>query len=265
MLTIETRGESRNIMQRTNRHSLISVSLSLAALLLFLVTVGCAPQTATKASGVKKAASKEQSGFLKDYSKLKPNPKLDESIVTYVNEDMKKNLHGYIAMIVDPVQVYVASDGDPSQIPAPNAERAALYFQSALIGAVQDAFPVVHEPGPLVLRLRSALVGVAAGGDIPATEGKPAEKALNITKLVVEIELVDSVTGEVIAAAVDKAAAGDGEVEMASMSREEKYQLAEKAMNAWAKRVRTFLNAAHELSPEDAAKADKSYKPYGGD
>jgi hypothetical protein len=36
-------------------------------------------------------------------------------------------------------------------------------------------------------------------------------------------------------------------------------------MDAWAHRVRAFLNAAHELSPEDAAKADKSYKPYGSE
>jgi hypothetical protein len=27
--------------------------------------------------------------------------------------------------------------------------------------------------------------------------------------------------------------------------------------------VRTFLDAAHELTGEDAARADKAYRPYG--
>ena len=35
------------------------------------------------------------------------------------------------------------------------------------------------------------------------------------------------------------------------------------AMDTWAQRVRHFLNTAHELSPADAEKADKSYRPYG--
>ena len=72
-------------------------------------------------------------------------------------------------------------------------------------------------------------------------------------------------TGEVIAAVLDKESPGDGEVAVGSMSREEKFAAARVAMDAWGARVRTFLNAAHELSPEDAAKTDKSYKPHGGE
>ena len=247
------------MLKRTN------AVLSVAAVLLFAVAAGCASKAPASDSIVKKAAAKEQSGFLKDYSKLKADPRLDESIVTYVNEDLTKNLHGYIAVIVDPVQVYVASDADPSKIAMPNAERASLYFQSALIGAVQDAFPVVHEPGPLVLRLRSALVGVDTGGDVPSEDGKSSGKAVNISKAIVELELVDSVTGDVIAAAVDREAAGAAEIGSGTMSREERFQLAKVAMDTWARRVRGFLNAAHELSPEDADKADKSYKPYSAE
>jgi hypothetical protein len=234
---------------------------------LFLVGSGCgpaAPPAATNASAtlVRKAASADQSGFLKDYSILKPDSRLDGTVLTYVNTDLTKNLHGYVGVVVDPVQVYVATSGDPSRISTPNAERAALYFKSALIGAVQDALPVVHEPGPLVLRLRSAIVGVDTGGDVQTEDGKAPEKAVNISKAIVELELLDSVTGDVVAAALDKEAAGAGEVGPGQLSREERFQLARVAMDTWAGRVREFLNAAHELSPQDAEKADKSYKPY---
>ena len=239
-----------------------ALCLALSAAMMGTLACQSAPKEATSEATVRKAASKEQSGFLKDYSKLKPNPKLDESVLTFVNDDLTKNLHGYVGVIVDPVQVYLASDVDPSKVSTPNAERAALYFKSALIGAVQDAFPVVYSPGPLVLRLRAAIVGVDTGGEVSSSDGKPGEKAVNISKAIVEIELVDSVTNEVIAAVQDKDAAGDAEVGPGHLTREARFEAARMAMDNWAHRVREFLNAAHERSPEDAERADKSYQPY---
>ncbi|MBI4889033.1 MAG: DUF3313 domain-containing protein [Acidobacteria bacterium] len=248
-------------MTHTKRNSIL---LGALAIVVTICTSACS-KSAEPAKGftVLKAQSKDQSGFLKNYAALKADQRLEGEVLTYVNTDLTKNLHGYIGVVVDPVQIYVATEADPSTISAPNAERASLYFRSALISAVQDAFPVVEAPGPLVLRLRAAIVGVDAGGDIPAEDGKSPGKAVNISKAIVELELVDSVTGEVIAAALDKEAAGAGEIGVVQLSREERFQLAKVAMDSWAKRVRAFLNAAHELSPEDAAKADEAYKPYG--
>ncbi len=231
---------------------------------LLLGAVGCSSNPPAPSSGIKKAASKEQSGFLKDYSRLTRHPKLDESISAFVNDDAVKNLHAYVGVIVDPVDIYVASDADPSRISAPNAERAALYFKSALIGAVQDAFPVVQEPGPLVLRLRSAIVGVDTGGEVAAEAGGQPQKAVNISKAIVELELVDSVSGEVIAAVVDTEAVEGGEVGHVHLSREERFAAARTGMDNWAVRVREFLNAAHERSSEDADRADKALRPYSG-
>src|SRR4051812_20011307 len=98
----------------------------------------------------KMPAGKEFSGFLKDYSNLKPNPKVGDNALTFVNTDQQKNLHKYIAMIVDPVQVYLASDADESKLPEKARGVGARYFHKALEGAVSSAFPVVDQPGPLV-------------------------------------------------------------------------------------------------------------------
>src|SRR4051812_25296168 len=95
-------------------------------------------------------AGKEFSGFLKDYSPLKPNPNLDGNAFTFVRSDEGKNLHKYIAIIVDPVQVYLASDADESKLPEKAPGAGARYFHKALAGAVSSAFPVVDQPGPLV-------------------------------------------------------------------------------------------------------------------
>jgi hypothetical protein len=151
-------------------------------------------------------------------------------------------------------------------MPDQGRAAAAEYFQQAITNAVADAFPVVTEPGPLVLRLRSALIGVDVGGETPAGGGGSGTlpRAVNIGKVGVEFELVDSETGEQIAAAVDKANLGEGaEIGSASFSREEKFRAATEAFDGWASRLREFLDSAEELSPEDADRADKSYRPYG--
>jgi Protein of unknown function (DUF3313) len=260
----------------------------LAITLLFIFSVSCARQSPTENTATssqpqpsagqaengsivlrKMPAGKEFAGFLKDYSQLKPNPNLDGNAMTFVNADEKKNLHKYVAMIVDPVQVYLASDADESKLPEKGRGVGARYFHKALVDAVSSAFPVVDQPGPLVLRLRSAIIGVDVGGEIPAAN-KPAnaedalDRGVNIGKVGVEMELVDSETGEQIAAMVDRENLGSGaEIGSVNFSKQEKYAAAREAFDGWASRVRQFLDSAHELSPEDAKRADQSYRPYG--
>ena len=168
-------------------------------MLFAIVTTACAPVQETKAGVRKIAAGQEFSGFLKDYTSLKPNPNLDGSALTYAASDAKQNLRSYFAIIVDPVEVYVSTDADASKISDDSRIALTNYFQHALISAVSDAFPVVDQPGPLTLRLRSALVGIDVGGqvaagDVPA-DAKPFERAINIGKMGVEMELVDSKIG----------------------------------------------------------------------
>jgi hypothetical protein len=212
-------------------------------------------------------AGKEFSGFLSSYANLKPNPKF-ENTVSYVKGGDAKNIHQYLAVIIDPVQVYVSSKTDVSKMPDRGRTALVAYFHHAITNAVEDAFPVVTEPGPLVLRLRTALVGVDVGGEIPGG-GKDKDdpmlaRGINIGKVGVEMEMVDSVTGEQLAAAVDRENLGDG-VEMKSVdfSREQKVDAIRDALDGWAHRLRNFLDSAHELSAEDAAKADAHYHPYG--
>jgi hypothetical protein len=252
---------------------------ALAGLFALAALIGCStepkPPTESKPVSESKPALKKLqpgsqfSGFLQDYSKLKPNAKLGGEALTYVNPDKMKSLHRYVAMIVDPVEVYVATDADASLIPERGREAVAKYFEHALVDAVSDAFPVVESPGPLVLRLRAAVVGIDLGGavapiDSPAMTAKPLERAIVLEKVGVEIELVDSETGERIAAAVDKSTLGMGaEVGSENFSRIERFNEAKRAFDQWAARVREFLDSEHELNVEDAQRAVQSYQPYG--
>ena len=217
------------------------------------------------------AAGQEFSGFLKDYAALKPNPNLDGNALTYCRYRCEAK----------PAQLFrdhrrpgrgLYRNGCRREQEFPMMRRIALtnYFQHALVGAVSDAFPVVETPSPLTLRLRTALVGVDVGGQVAAgdapPDAKPFQQALNIGKVGVEMELVDSKTGERIAAMVDRTNLGDGaEVGAANFSRVQKFAAAREAFDEWASRVRTFLDSEHELKGEDAVLADKSYQPYGSE
>jgi hypothetical protein len=232
-----------------------------------LLLAGCSKETPKTAGVSIMPAGKQFSGFLATYDKLKPNPEF-ENTLSYVNNDPAKNIHKYVAIMIEPVTIYVATDGSAKTFPDNGRVALASYFQQAIARAVGDAFPVVQEPGPLVLRLRSALVGVDVGGEISQDrkDGETLARALNIGKVGVELELVDSETGEQIAAAVDKQNLGDGaEIGSINFSREERFRAATRAFDGWASRLRAFLDSAHELSDDDVARIEETQKPYGRD
>jgi len=237
------------------------------ALALFTVAAGIGYGQTSMTTVKQLEPGQRHSGFLGDYSQLKPNAALEGEALSYVNPDRMKSLKRYVAMIVNPVEVYVASSADESMIPDRAAEVVANYFHHALVGAVSDAFPVVDSPGPLVLRLRAAIVGVDLGGEVaplnaPAATERPLERAVVLEKVGVEMELVDSETGERIAAAVDGTNLGEGaEVGSENFSRVERFQDAKEALDEWAQRLREFLDSEHELTGEDADRADRAYIP----
>ena len=227
------------------------------------------PEPASAGVTVKRLpAGSENAGFLSDYSKLTPDPDMEGEFLSYVNPEEMKDLHRYLAIMVEPVEVFLDSDVDPSELPVNGATAAVEYFQYAIKSAVSDAFPIVQEPGPLVLRLRSALVGVDVGGEVAAAELTEEEAALTraviVTDVTVEFELVDSVSGEVIAAALDKAHLGEAaQIGATHFSRMARFDAAQEAFDEWAAALREFLDAKHELTDEDAERAARSYVPYG--
>jgi uncharacterized protein DUF3313 len=250
-------------------------SMRTLSVLALMLLAGCsqAPKPAATSADAKPTialkklpANAPNAGFLKSYSELKPNANLGGEAMSFVNPDKMKNLHRYVAIIIDPVDVYVATNADDSLIPSRAREAVSNYFRYALVDAVEDAFPVVDTPGPLVLRLHAAVVGVDSGGELAPAEsaGEHLKRAIVLEKVGVEMELLDSETGEQIAAVVDKEKIGAGaQVGSVNFSREERAAEARAAFDEWAARVRMFLDSEHELSAEDANRADHAYRPYG--
>jgi hypothetical protein len=208
-------------------------------------------------------AGQSVAGFLSNYANLKPNPRFEDT-VSYVSADPAKNVHRYVAVIIDAPVVYVAGDVADDAIPASGVTALKEYFHNAMKNAVEDAFPLAQSSGPLVLRLRSAIVGMDLGPQ-QQSDGKDADvlnRRLNIRKVGVEMELVDSETGDQIAAVVDTQNLRQNVAGVVNFSRDETFSAAVDAFNGWASRLRQFLDSAQELSAEDVQRVEETDFPY---
>jgi hypothetical protein len=215
----------------------------------------------------KMPAGHEFSGFLSTYSNLKPNPEF-ENTLSYVSQDPVKNVHKYVAVIVEPPVVYFATDADEKTLTDRGGTALAEYFQGAISKAVEDAFPIVQASGPLVLRLRSAIISVDIGPVIAVDQkdDRSLDRAISIGRVGVEMEFVDSETGQQIAAAVDRQSLGEGAiVGSVDFSHEEKFRAATQALDGWAKRLRAFLDSAEELSKGDVERVEETNFPFASE
>jgi hypothetical protein len=142
------------------------------------------------------------SGFLGDgrvYASLKPNPQHPEMLVYRQKE---KPLADYDAFIIPPVKVYLSPQGvKRSRTPAEISELAQL-FRNTVHAALADRYSITNKPGARVAVLRLALTDVdPSSAHSEIVPGALLDGAgLGLAK--VEGELIDSVTGEVVAASV---------------------------------------------------------------
>jgi hypothetical protein len=108
-------------------------------------------------AGCKSTPETQPSGFLGDYSQLAPAPDR-EGVMLYV--DRSANVRPYTKLLVDPVQVLVTPAPDQAPPPPEVLQRIGAQFQDSLRRALTPAYQMVDQPGPDVLRVRSAITGL---------------------------------------------------------------------------------------------------------
>ena len=136
------------------------------------------------------------SGFLSDYSKLKPNPRMPGSYI-YFSEG--KNLSQYSKFYIGQVVVFLTSEGRERKVDPSKLNHISDYFRTELIGALQDKYSLVglghREPG--TLRINAALTDVR----IPSGNEK-SPSGFNVGGASLEAELTDYRTGELVGAVI---------------------------------------------------------------
>ena len=162
-------------------------------------------------SGCGGGSKVQYSGFLEDYSKMRPIEGSDG--VRWV--DTKTNLSKYKKLMIDPVTFYIGPTKDNKTVTpkAENINRITNYFRQALIRELSKDDQIVEDAGTDVARIRAAITTVEVNRkDLSAYQYIPialvatgaAEVAGARNRIAVvnfEAEFLDSLTGRQVAAA----------------------------------------------------------------
>jgi hypothetical protein len=213
--------------------------LFLAAVLLLS---GCA------ASGMKDV---KQTGFLGDYGQLQPGGD-DRAALIYVNPGV--DFKPYTKLMFERVSVFLSPTSERREIDPTILKELTDFYQNALLEAVKDGYEVVDQPGPDVLWVRVAITDVVPSnptsntlssiipiGMVVAGATKAVSDAnLGTGEAATEMEVLDSMTKERLAAAVDRRQGGKSAFRG-------KWVDTKKAFEFWAKRFRDRLDELREV------------------
>ncbi|MHC4573397.1 MAG: DUF3313 domain-containing protein [Planctomycetota bacterium] len=180
-------------------------------------------------------------GFLSDYSRLEAD---SSSSLRYVNE---RALAKYSSFIVDRVDVHFHSGAKAiearteGKLTQQDIRDLTNYFHSAIVKTLTEGgYKVVYRPGPGVARIRAAITDIEKTNVALAAIPQTHLVGAGIGGASMEVEMVDSVTGEQIGAVVESRAGS--RIPFTGLS---DWGGAKAAMDEWAKRVRQRLDKAH--------------------
>ncbi|RDE19431.1 DUF3313 domain-containing protein [Motiliproteus coralliicola] len=162
----------------------------------------------------KLAKQEEFSGFLSDYSQLKPVVAADGTeVLRWTSPELQKRT--FSKVMLDPVSIYPAPKPGP-RLRSEVLSNLLVYLNKAIRKEVGNEFELVAEPGLDTLRVKAAITGVRSRvEDLAAYEYVPIALVLagantaagtrdHVVELFAEGELLDSYSGERLAAGVRK-------------------------------------------------------------
>jgi hypothetical protein len=173
--------------------------------------------------------------FLASPMELMPCPESKEKLWW---ERPSFNWHSYKKVIIDPIAVVgdaAVGDNAPERAEILEMEQ---YFQKSVAEKLAPEFAVVREPGPDVLRIRPAITRVDRANPLVNVVTTAAVFIpLDMGGASIEVEFLDSLTGERLAAMVETKSGTPLQL-IASLSQ---YGHAENAMDDWASELKIAL------------------------
>jgi hypothetical protein len=198
------------------------ITLHLAAYQIFL----CACATPVSES--------DYSGFLSDYSQLE---RVDDSMLQFVDE----SAGDYSSFIIEPIVIAFRQTPDEQVFTDEELRELSAYYEQAVIEALsrKGGYPIVDDPAPGVARIRIGITDVEETIGILNISIYTKITGLGLGGASFEGEIVDSVTGKQVAAAVRW---GTGSrILKAGITHMGDAKI---AINHWAKNLRTQVDEA---------------------
>ena len=208
---IHFRAMRKPIKIKSDKNLLAAISILILGVLLGGVS-GCAKDKF------------HPSGFLSNYSNLKPHP-TDEGFLVYTNPN--RDLSDYSRFYVQHVVVYFSGESVKRGIDPTKINELSEYLRNQIIRALEDKYTLVgfgqRQPGTLSI-------------EIAITDLKPAEE--NIGGASMEFKLVDYSTDEIIMAGVIAQTTSE-------TSTQSQWSPTRTLFQNWAARLRTRLDEIH--------------------
>ncbi len=187
-------------------------------------------------------------GFLGDYSQLREGEGGEAQLV-YIRPGVR--WAAYDKIIIDPITAYAIPGNALAKLPKEQLNGLASYLYSTTREQLMQDYQIVKSPGPGTLRVRIALTDAGSGSPVRGVTSSvlPIGVALSALKTVatgsgtgtgyarVEMELLDSQTGQRLGAAVD-AQSGNKRDFFGNFDR---WDDAQDAFDNWAKQFHTRL------------------------
>ena len=194
--------------------------------LLVATMLGCGGSQAAK------------TGFLGDYSQLQPHPEI-EGRFRHINS--KVDGSKYSKFIVEPVATSLSAKGRERDIDPKEIDKLAKHFRSKIIEELKKGYQVVQSSGPGVARVRTAITEVDK--TLPYLNIHPGTKIMGggLGGAGAEMELVDSQSGQRIAAAIDNQKGS----RMSIGAGLKWYGHAEEVMENWAVDLKKWVDKVH--------------------
>lgn len=234
-------------MRRTHSPSVVRDGIAVAVVAAALLT-GCATTRQSRGVG-------EESGFLGDYSDLKPGGK-DEAQLIYIRPDA--DWARYDAIEIDSVTLWL--DSKTEDIPKEEQQQLTDYLYNALYEHLSKDYKIVDHPGPGVMRLRAAITEAKGSKVVMNTitsivpqlrllttiVGMSAGTSVLVGKAGVEAELTDSMTGQRLMAGLD-----ERQGTKAIRGGIKKWSDVKLAFDFWAERLQKRLETLSGRNPEE--------------
>jgi hypothetical protein len=144
----------------------------------------------------------------------------------------------YRGVILEPVEVRLNPDGSAKQVSAQDGADLAAEFRAIVVEELSGQYAIADDPAPEVLRIRCALTDVRPGNPaVNVITSLVAFVPMDIGGAAIEVEFIDSMTGERVAAGIDRKR---GSI-LPGLEGLTRYGHARQAFRQWARELRVAM------------------------
>lgn len=166
---------------------------------------------------IKQARDVEESGFLRDYSALREGQN-GEALKIYINPKYQQTCKTYDKVLIEPVGIWVGKNSEMDAIPTEDRQMLVNHLHGSLVSELGKHYQVVKTPQSGTLRIKTAITEAEGSWVALDTVSSFVPQLLVMSKLKEiatgtgtfvgkasgEVEITDAVSGERMAAAVDR-------------------------------------------------------------